>query len=543
MTHARRGITRIEVAVLAAILLVLGCLAISGILSARVSARRRQCAYNLSQLALGLQTYAELHGGLFPYGTVLAHRLPPERRWSWYVGAWGFVGDGQIELLLDLDEAWDAKGNRPVRARVPLDDPPSEIEIVGLRDSRCPANPVYDDRARQDANSYVGMAGIGADAARLPSGDPKAGIWGYRRQTGLGQITDGDACTILLAETGLDCGPWMAGGPPTVRGLDPDRQPLLGPGGQFGGLHPGGCQVVMADRKVRFINDGVDPDVLLSQVTVADGGEPAPTEPPLAFRLEMDRRRWELGEDMDARLILTNVSANPLTVPDVSLKRGKLFPEGLTRSLQSGALRLELEQDGQPVEPPLRVSSTPVPSLTSIEPGGQIEVDVSLGSEINLRQPQNDRVGEYRLRAVLDTTKLQDKGVWRGRVATDWVAFTVAPVQPFRPKAAGESDEGYARAKVDFLLQRVIARKGRYFSNVHKILETAGGVPALIAALKDKNEEKRRRAEAILQLLHSPPGDQGQLPQPQEGWMKWWQHTGSKLGRDKLWHNFDSHFQ
>ena len=277
--NARRGITRIEVAVLAVIFLVLGCLVVSRILISRVSARRRQCADNLNQIARGLRGYAKVHGGSFPYGTVVNDRLPPERRWSWYLGAWGCVGDGQLELAVDLDKAWDAEGNRPVRARAPLDDPPSQREIVALWPTHCPANPVYDDRARQDVTSYVGMAGIGSEAPRLPSGDPKAGVWGYQRQTRLSQMTDGDAFTILLAETGLDCGPWMAGGPPTVRGLDPDGQPLLGPGGQFGGLHPGGCQVAVADGKVRFISDGVDPDVLASQVTVAEGprlaGKPA----------------------------------------------------------------------------------------------------------------------------------------------------------------------------------------------------------------------------------------------------------------------------
>ena len=83
--------------------------------------------------------------------------------------------------------------------------------------------------------------------------------------------------TLLLAETGLANGPWTAGGPATVRGLDQGRQPYIGRGRQFGGLHRGGVMVAMADGSVRFLSESIDPKVFEALSTVA-GGESLPTQ-------------------------------------------------------------------------------------------------------------------------------------------------------------------------------------------------------------------------------------------------------------------------
>ena len=63
-------------------------------------------------------------------------------------------------------------------------------------------------------------------------------------------------------------GPWTAGGPPTVRGIDMDQRPLLGVGGQLGGLHPGGFNALFVDGSVRFLNEIIDPAVLSSMMTI-----------------------------------------------------------------------------------------------------------------------------------------------------------------------------------------------------------------------------------------------------------------------------------
>src|SRR5258705_490802 len=114
----------------------------------------------------------------------------------------------------------------------------------------CPTSPTYpkfvdasdlDYRAKTPAElHYPGIAGVGRDSPTLRREHPGAGVLGYDRQTGREDITDGAANTMMVAETELAIGPWIAGGPATVRGLDPDRKPYVGKGQQFGGRHSGG---------------------------------------------------------------------------------------------------------------------------------------------------------------------------------------------------------------------------------------------------------------------------------------------------------------
>ena len=80
---------------------------------------------------------------------------------------------------------------------------------------------------------------------------------------------------MLLGETTFANGPWTAGGPATVRGLNPGRRPYIGPGEQFGGSHRGGAMVAFADGSVRFLRDKIDPGVFEGLATVA-GGEILP---------------------------------------------------------------------------------------------------------------------------------------------------------------------------------------------------------------------------------------------------------------------------
>jgi prepilin-type processing-associated H-X9-DG protein len=172
--------------------------------------------------------------------------------------------------------AWDERANRVIRRRDKLSE---ELIFVEGRDqtgwSHCPAHEAVFDAAGHELTSYAGVAGLGPDAAELPLEDPRAGIFGYDRLTPLGAITDGTATTMAAAETAESNGPWKAGGPATVRGLDPSRQPYIGPGRQFGGTHRDGAMVAFADGSVRFIRATIDPKVFEALSTIA-GGERLP---------------------------------------------------------------------------------------------------------------------------------------------------------------------------------------------------------------------------------------------------------------------------
>jgi prepilin-type processing-associated H-X9-DG protein len=147
---------------------------------------------------------------------------------------------------------------------------PAEL-LPGLS---CPANRSRLVAGLPDPIHYVGIAGVGPDAPTLPIGHPRAGAFGYDRQVRLADLKDGGATTLLLVETTFQNGPWTAGGPATVRGLDPARQPYFG-GHQFGGAHPGGTMVAFADGSVRFLPETMAPKVFEALATIA-GGETLP---------------------------------------------------------------------------------------------------------------------------------------------------------------------------------------------------------------------------------------------------------------------------
>ena len=136
---------------------------------------------------------------------------------------------------------------------------------------RCPSTHLDADQRSSSVMSYVGIAGLGSDTPWLPIRHPRAGIFGYDRQTRVNELKDGTSTTMLLAETAVDNGIWSAGGSATVRGLDPSRQPYIGPGLQFGGL-----MVAFADGSVRFIKETIAPKIfeVLSRVA---GNEELPS--------------------------------------------------------------------------------------------------------------------------------------------------------------------------------------------------------------------------------------------------------------------------
>jgi len=134
--------------------------------------------------------------------------------------------------------------------------------------------------------NYVGLTGIGPDAALLPKESPRAGVFGYERTISSKDITDGTSTTLLAVETAVDNGPWAAGGSATVRFVDPNDQPYVGTGRPFGRLH--GTQLwsgftqpitvaVFVDGSVRRIGPDVNPQVFEALVTIA-GGEHIPDD-------------------------------------------------------------------------------------------------------------------------------------------------------------------------------------------------------------------------------------------------------------------------
>ena len=219
----------------------------------RVRSQRLECLNNMRQIGGAVLNYQSANDA-FPPGTVANAGLPPDKRFSWLTTLPPFMEqksktarDAQaLHEQLDLKLAWDAEGNATVaHAAAPF--------------CRCPAHPFNDLRIAKGYTSYVGLAGVGRDAAELPRGDPLAGIFGYDRIVRRVDLTAGATQTLLAAETSRDNGPWTAGGSPTLRGLNHADAPYIGPGRAFGGTHPHGLNILRADGAADFMADDVQP--------------------------------------------------------------------------------------------------------------------------------------------------------------------------------------------------------------------------------------------------------------------------------------------
>jgi prepilin-type processing-associated H-X9-DG protein len=245
----------------------------------RVTSDRKRCENHLRELGfMGLHEAS----GPIPPGTVPNPKLAVDERLSWLVDVLPIIPHPNPAVpaaleRIDRKAAWDAGANAAA----------AQQRIAVLL---CPALVPDVPEGQPAVTQYVGIGGVGPDAATFGVVerrvfDPKlkverleydvppgAGAFRYDQPTPRGAFLDGQAETILIAETNLNLGPWLRGGPSTVRTLDvgPDAPKPVGVGGQFGGMHPGGMNACFADGHVSFIADTISPSVLRLLFTLAD---------------------------------------------------------------------------------------------------------------------------------------------------------------------------------------------------------------------------------------------------------------------------------
>lgn len=277
----------INVLVLVLIFLLAGGLVLSAIPKIHAAAARTQCQNNLKEIGLGLHNYCGSCSS-FPSATIPNDAVPCDKRLSWLVDIVPYMD--QLHLLMDRKKAWDAEENRV--PKIPDYDTDRNIQgpakpLGELKLFRCPANPAAPAPDSPGLTDYVGISGVGKNAAEFALGYPGVGFFGCDRKLKIGDIKDGTANTLMVAETNIANGPWTAGGFSTVRGLDPAGGFYLGAGGQFGSGHRS-CRgwfsptstvitnVVYADGSVRGLTDSVSPSVLEALATIAGGEEVGP---------------------------------------------------------------------------------------------------------------------------------------------------------------------------------------------------------------------------------------------------------------------------
>jgi hypothetical protein len=234
----------------------------------------------IHELAAGIQAYVK-DKGTFPPGALhrpvsSQHVLDwrPDQRLSWLVEVLPYLPTGDYGTLrdkLDNDKSW-SEGNNAIVAQAavpqflssskPSDDNPFWYQV------RYPGND-----HKLAATHYVGVAGVGLDAAEYKAGDPavakKLGVFGYDRVTRPGDIKDGLESTIVALQIPAEhATPWIAGGGSTLRGISEEDDCLLpfvcadyqGQRGTF---------AIMADGKVRFIPENMPPKTFRALCTIA----------------------------------------------------------------------------------------------------------------------------------------------------------------------------------------------------------------------------------------------------------------------------------
>ncbi|MBN9118468.1 MAG: DUF1559 domain-containing protein [Planctomycetes bacterium] len=265
----RRGLNAMRLAVVLVVLSLLAAAVLPAIQKMRVTSALTRCRNNLQQHGLALHNYADTNNGYFPSGTMPNPDLPPEQRFSFHAVLLPFMECDRLYSQLAKSEAWDSDRNVDLLA-------PRTFELY-----QCPVWVRFHGygtdltaSGHRAFTNYVGVAGVGADAATRSVKAPDIGIFGYERRVNMSDVSDGSSNTAMLIETTHDVGPWPRGGPSTVRAVEPGGSP-------FGGTHrrtswmyqtpAAGFHIVLADASVRHTKPDIAPAVLAALATAAGG--------------------------------------------------------------------------------------------------------------------------------------------------------------------------------------------------------------------------------------------------------------------------------
>jgi len=257
----------VTIAVVAVGVVVLAGISVVLVGRSRAAAERARCLDNLRRICKQYLLDEAQTTKSFPAGTVVVDpKTPPERRLSWVVPGLTRLGHAELSTSIDVAAPWDDAANRSAAGTCLVHLVCPAVVPAVPADGRAP---LY----------YPGIAGVGADAATTPSDRPGAGLFRYDTPTTVAEVKDGQSYTLMLIESGNQPGPWIAGGPTSVRPLVPAKRPYLGPGRPFGGCHFGGANVAFADGSGRFLADAISPTVLERLATIADGDKPLLSNP------------------------------------------------------------------------------------------------------------------------------------------------------------------------------------------------------------------------------------------------------------------------
>ena len=179
----------------------------------------------IHDLAGALQKYVK-EKGHFPRGTAdrpqtadLFADWAPDQRVSWMAELLPYLGEGEYRDFANRSEKVWQEGDNLNVAGIVIPQFFSHSAAASPRVRYPGVPPVV------AMTNYVGVAGVGLDAAEYAPGNPNAGVFGYNRETKPADVKHGLDQTIALLEVPAEeLTPWLAGGGATVRGVPTGRK-------------------------------------------------------------------------------------------------------------------------------------------------------------------------------------------------------------------------------------------------------------------------------------------------------------------------------
>ncbi len=196
----------------------------------------------------------------------------PKQRISWMAGLLPYLGQRTLYEKINFNDTWRGPSNWMAAGTLV----PQFVD---------PAYPASFYVARPDlplelaATHFVGIAGVGLDAADYDPADPavvtKRGVMSYDKGMALDEVRQGHGLgnTILMIQVPPDGltgpTPWIAGGGSTLRGV-PDKNsvaPFVFSSAGKDAKTRRGTYALMADGSVRFIDQNVSDEVFKAMAT------------------------------------------------------------------------------------------------------------------------------------------------------------------------------------------------------------------------------------------------------------------------------------
>jgi uncharacterized protein (TIGR03067 family) len=343
-------------------------------------------------LAMALQAFLK-DKGRFPQGTLpradsTERGIPwrPDQRLSWAAELLPFFGEEYREWSPITDAGWNENKNLSVARRLV----PHLLSVRGPS----PA-PLYIHYPGVEgilgATHFVGIAGVGLDAADYDNTNPKRGIFGYDRITKKEDVKDGLASTIALLQVpGDHKSPWLAGGGATVRGVsddDEDGKPITPfvctvypakPDENSKWVGKRGTIAIMGDGKVRFIPEDISAPTFRALCTIAGGETISGKLDDIAPEIKVDERELKADtpvagrgapstpaapsgsdqEKIQGTWTPVRAVANGVDAPAAVLKAARLTFKGNTVTIQMGGRTQKETFKLDPAKTPKEIDTT-----------------------------------------------------------------------------------------------------------------------------------------------------------------------------------------